>query len=186
VIRLPALISSCCSRTYYAHPPRAVCITLWIYTRDRNSGWHYCFTFRRFGVPVSAGRLEILTGCRGFSQLPHANIPHIRPRVFPSTSLPVQYSLIILPYDCTVCTATSVVKQTVNYNVSPCSSAQFCTQYTPHTHKIVSNKLGLIFLFLLYLPNVNILINQYLNLQHAATLPKWTDNLLKILSILMF
>jgi hypothetical protein len=37
------------------------------------------------------------------------------------------------------------------------SSAQFSTQYTPHTHKI-----------------------------HAATLPRWTDSLLKFLSILMF
>jgi hypothetical protein len=37
------------------------------------------------------------------------------------------------------------------------SSAQFSTQYTPHKHKI-----------------------------HAATLPRWTDNLLKTLSILMF
>jgi hypothetical protein len=36
-------------------------------------------------------------------------------------------------------------------------SAQFSTQYTPHTQKI-----------------------------HAATLPRCTDNLLKILSILMF
>jgi hypothetical protein len=37
------------------------------------------------------------------------------------------------------------------------SSAQFSTQYTPHTHKI-----------------------------HAATLRRWRDNLLKTLSILMF
>jgi hypothetical protein len=36
-------------------------------------------------------------------------------------------------------------------------SEQFSTQYTPHTHKI-----------------------------HAATLQRWTDNLLKILSILIF
>jgi cbb3-type cytochrome oxidase subunit 1 len=36
-------------------------------------------------------------------------------------------------------------------------TAQLFTQYTQNTHKI-----------------------------HAATLPRWTDNLLKILSILMF
>ena len=118
MIRLPTLISSCLSSKYYTHPHRAVCVALRIYTRHRNSGWHYCFTFRRSGIRVSACRLEILTGCRDFPQLPQTNVPRIRPRVVPSTSVPVHHPLIILPYDCTVCSATSVLNP-LNAELNP-------------------------------------------------------------------